>query len=78
MLPMRVGLGPTWCAASHKHYYGWVRRTKEEPLVMFFEATHAVTHQAEPRINVNEFRANIALVEAVAAYVLDAARRRSH
>ncbi len=45
---------------------------------MFFEATHAVTHQAEPRINVNEFRANIALVEAVAAYVLDAARRRSH
>lgn len=40
---------------------------------MFPETTHAVKNQTEARVNINEFRTNTALVEAVAAYVPDAA-----
>lgn len=37
-------------------------------MTTFPETTHAVQNQAEPRVNVNEYRANPALLEAVAAY----------
>jgi putative acyl-CoA dehydrogenase len=41
-------------------------------MTTFPEATHAVQNQAEPRVNVNEYRVNPALIEAVAAYAPEA------
>lgn len=40
---------------------------------MFPETTHEVRNPAEPRIDVNEYRANPALIEAVATYAPNAA-----
>ncbi|HEY4556702.1 MAG TPA: acyl-CoA dehydrogenase family protein, partial [Enteractinococcus sp.] len=41
-------------------------------MTTFPETTHTVQNQAEPRVNVNEYRANPALVEAVEAYAPEA------
>ena len=41
-------------------------------MTTFPETTHAVQNQAEPRVNVNEYRANAALIDAVATYAPEA------
>src|SRR5699024_12760137 len=48
------------------------RKPQRSTMTSFPETTHAVQNQAEPRVNVNEYQANAALIDAVTAYAPEA------
>src|SRR5699024_12701536 len=48
------------------------RKPQRSTMTSFPETTHAVQNQAEPRVNVNEYKANAALIDAVTAYAPEA------